>query len=62
MAMIEVAGLSKIYETPGEALRVLDDLGLELAAGEAVAIIGPSGSGKTTISGCKFCLSWPVSI
>ncbi len=49
MAMIEVAGLSKIYETPGEALRVLEGLELVLAAGEAVAIVGPSGSGKTTL-------------
>ena len=49
MAMIEVTGLSKVYETPGEALRVLDGLELEVAAGEAVAIVGPSGSGKTTL-------------
>ncbi|MEI6674610.1 MAG: ABC transporter ATP-binding protein [Verrucomicrobiota bacterium] len=49
MAMIEVAGLSKNYETPGEAVRVLDGLALVVAAGEAVAIVGPSGSGKTTL-------------
>jgi len=49
MAMIEVKGLSKIYETPGEALRVLDGLDLAVDAGEAVAIVGPSGSGKTTL-------------
>jgi lipoprotein-releasing system ATP-binding protein len=49
MATIEVAGLSKIYETPGEAVRVLEGLELMVAAGEAVAIIGPSGSGKTTL-------------
>jgi ABC-type lipoprotein export system ATPase subunit len=49
MPMIEVQGLSKIYETPGEAVRVLDELELRVAAGEAVAITGPSGSGKTTL-------------
>ncbi|SMF56967.1 amino acid ABC transporter ATP-binding protein, PAAT family [Tistlia consotensis] len=31
------------------ALTVLDDLQLDIAAGEKVAIIGPSGSGKTTV-------------
>ncbi|MCX6878253.1 MAG: ABC transporter ATP-binding protein [Verrucomicrobia bacterium] len=49
MAMIEVAGLAKVYETPGETVRVLEGLELEVGAGEAVAIIGPSGSGKTTL-------------
>ena len=39
---------SQVRKSYGE-LRVLDDLDLEIAAGEKVAIIGPSGSGKTTI-------------
>ena len=39
---------SQVRKSYGE-LRVLDDLDLEVAAGEKVAIIGPSGSGKTTI-------------
>lgn len=47
--MIEVRNLSKVYETPGESVRVLDGLDLAVAEGEAVAIIGPSGSGKTTL-------------
>ena len=47
--MIEARNLSKVYETPGETLHVLDGLDLTLGAGEAVAIVGPSGSGKTTL-------------
>ena len=31
------------------ALTVLDDLDLDINAGEMVSIIGPSGSGKTTV-------------
>jgi len=48
-AMIEARDLTKVYETPGETVRVLDGLDLTLGAGEAVSIIGPSGSGKTTL-------------
>ena len=47
--MISVHQLSKTYETPGEAIQVLDCLDLTLAAGETAAIVGPSGSGKTTL-------------
>jgi lipoprotein-releasing system ATP-binding protein len=47
--MIEVRNLTRIYQTPGEALRVLHGLDLTVGAGEAVAIVGPSGSGKTTL-------------
>ncbi len=38
----------KVRKSYGD-LRVLDDLDLDVAEGEKVAIIGPSGSGKTTI-------------
>ena len=38
----------QVRKSYGE-LRVLDDLDLDIAEGEKVAIIGPSGSGKTTI-------------
>ena len=47
--MIEARDLTKVYETPGETVRVLDGLNLTLGVGEAVAITGPSGSGKTTL-------------
>ncbi|MEI7955547.1 MAG: ABC transporter ATP-binding protein [Verrucomicrobiota bacterium] len=61
MTRIEVAGLSKIYETPGESLRVLDGLDLDVAAGEAVSIVGPSGSGKTTLLNLLGALDRPSS-
>jgi len=43
--MVRFENVSKSYG----ALTVLDELNLDIAANEKVAIIGPSGSGKTTV-------------
>ena len=44
-AMVRFRGVTKQY---GDLI-VLDNLDLDVAANEKVAIIGPSGSGKTTL-------------
>jgi lipoprotein-releasing system ATP-binding protein len=59
--MINVRQLSKTYETPGEAIQVLDHLDLTLATGETAAIVGPSGSGKSTLLNLLGALDRPTS-
>ena len=59
MALIELRNVSKIYHLGGEEIRALDDISLDIEAGEFISIIGPSGSGKSTLMHILGCLDSP---
>jgi len=46
MALIEIRNLCKTY--PGGTAPAVDDLSLDIEAGEFITLLGPSGSGKTS--------------
>jgi putative ABC transport system ATP-binding protein len=57
--MIAARNLSKRVETAAGPLDILTDIGLEIQAREAVAIVGVSGSGKSTLLGLLAGLDLP---
>jgi putative ABC transport system ATP-binding protein len=60
MSLVELRNVSKIYHLGGEEIRALDDLSLDIGAGEFISIIGPSGSGKSTLMHILGCLDTPT--
>lgn len=49
MAVVRTQGVTKIYVMGEERLYALNNVNLEVEAGEYISIMGPSGSGKSTL-------------
>jgi len=61
--LLKLASVTRRYDAPDkpEALTVLNDVSLEVARGESLAIVGPSGSGKSTLLHLMGTLDRPTS-
>ena len=59
-ALLEVRNLYREFPSGDDVVTVLNNINLQIAAGEMVAIIGQSGSGKSTLMNILGCLDRPT--
>jgi NitT/TauT family transport system ATP-binding protein len=60
-ALLEVAGLSKVYRSARGETTAIERLDFAVAEHEFCAVVGPSGCGKTTLLKCIAGLLRPTS-
>jgi putative ABC transport system ATP-binding protein len=61
MKVLELKNVNKIYDSAEVKVHAVNDVTLDFAAAEFVAIVGPSGSGKTTLLNMIGGLDMPTS-
>jgi putative ABC transport system ATP-binding protein len=61
MAILSLQGVGKDYFTDGQSVRALNDVTLEVRAGEFIALVGRSGCGKSTLLNLAGAMDFPTT-
>jgi ABC-type lipoprotein export system ATPase subunit len=61
MALLEARHATKLYSTEGEPVPALQDVSLNVEAGEFIALVGRSGCGKSTLLNLCGAMDFPTS-